>query len=181
MRTLADLPDLSSKRVIVRCDLNVPLDGATITDDGRILASVPTLNYLLERGAKVIVVSHLGRPDGAPVAKYSLEPVAKRLGEVLSSPVSFCSSTTGEEASSAVEKLQSGEVLVLENLRFNPGETAKESAERLAFAQSLAQLGDLFVSDGFGVVHRKQASVYELPGLLTSVARLTDKRCRTLD
>jgi phosphoglycerate kinase len=172
MRTLADLPDLSSKRVIVRCDLNVPLDGATITDDGRILASVPTLNYLLERGAKVIVISHLGRPDGAPVAKYSLEPVAKRLGEVLSNPVSFCSSTTGEEASSAVEKLQSGEVLVLENLRFNPGETAKESAERLAFAQSLAQLGDLFVSDGFGVVHRKQASVYELPGLLPSVAGL---------
>ena len=172
MRTLADLPDLSSKRVIVRCDLNVPLDGATITDDGRILASVPTLNYLLERGAKVIVVSHLGRPDGAPVAKYSLEPVAKRLGEVLSNPVSFCSTTTGEEASSAVEKLQSGEVLVLENLRFNPGETAKESAERLTFAQSLAQLGDLFVSDGFGVVHRKQASVYELPGLLPSVAGL---------
>jgi phosphoglycerate kinase len=172
MRTLADLPDLSSKRVIVRCDLNVPLDGATITDDGRILASVPTLNYLLERGAKVIVISHLGRPDGAPVAKYSLEPVAKRLGEVLSNPVSFCSTTTGEEASSAVEKLQSGEVLVLENLRFNPGETAKESAERLTFAQSLAQLGDLFVSDGFGVVHRKQASVYELPGLLPSVAGL---------
>ena len=172
MRTLADLPDLSSKRVIVRCDLNVPLDGATITDDGRILASVPTLNYLLERGAKVIVISHLGRPDGAPVAKYSLEPVAKRLGEVLSNPVSFCSTTTGEEASSAVEKLQSGEVLVLENLRFNAGETAKESAERLAFAQALAQLGDLFVSDGFGVVHRKQASVYELPGLLPSVAGL---------
>ncbi len=172
MRTLADLPDLSSKRVIVRCDLNVPLDGSTITDDGRILASVPTLNYLLERGAKVIVISHLGRPDGAPVAKYSLEPVAKRLGEVLSNPVSFCSTTTGEEASSAVEKLQSGEVLVLENLRFNAGETAKESAERLAFAQSLAQLGDLFVSDGFGVVHRKQAYVYELPGLLPSVAGL---------
>ena len=172
MRTLADLPDLSSKRVIVRCDLNVPLDGSTITDDGRILASVPTLNYLLERGAKVIVISHLGRPDGAPVAKYSLEPVAKRLGVVLSNPVSFCSTTTGEEASSAVEKLQSGEVLVLENLRFNAGETAKESAERLAFAQSLAQLGDLFVSDGFGVVHRKQASVYELPGLLPSVAGL---------
>ncbi len=172
MRTLADLPDLSSKRVIVRCDLNVPLDGATITDDGRILASVPTLNYLLERGAKVIVISHLGRPDGAPVSKYSLEPVAKRLGEVLSSPVSFCSTTTGEEALSAAEKLQSGEVLVLENLRFNAGETAKESAERLAFAQSLAQLGDLFVSDGFGVVHRKQASVYELPGLLPSVAGL---------
>jgi phosphoglycerate kinase len=172
MRTLADLPDLSSKRVIVRCDLNVPLDGSKITDDGRILASIPTLNYLLERGAKVIVISHLGRPDGAPVAKYSLEPVAKRLGEVLSSSVTFCPTTTGAEALDAVEKLQSGEVLVLENLRFNAGETAKESIERLAFAQLLAELGDLFVSDGFGVVHRKQASVFELPGLIPSVAGL---------
>lgn len=172
MRTLADLPDISSKRVIVRCDLNVPLDGSTITDDGRILASVPTLNYLLNRGAKVIVISHLGRPDGTPVPKYSLEPVAKRLSEVLNNPVSFCSTTTGVEAVSAVERLQSGEVLVLENLRFNAGETAKESSERLAFAGLLAELGDLFVSDGFGVVHRKQASVYELPGLLPSVAGL---------
>lgn len=172
MRTLADLPDLSFKRVIVRCDLNVPLDGSKITDDGRILASIPTLNYLLERGAKVIVISHLGRPDGSPVAKYSLEPVAKRLAEVLSSPVAFCPTTTGPEAASAVAKLQSGEVLVLENLRFNAGETAKEATERLAFAQLIAELGDLFVSDGFGVVHRKQASVYELPGLLPSAAGL---------
>jgi len=172
MRTLADLPDLSSKRVIVRCDLNVPLDGSKITDDGRILASIPTLNYLLERGAKVIVISHLGRPDGSPVAKYSLEPVAKRLAEVLSSPVAFCPTTTGPEAASAVAKLKSGEVLVLENLRFNAGETAKEAPERLAFAQLIAELGDLFVSDGFGVVHRKQASVYELPGLLPSAAGL---------
>jgi phosphoglycerate kinase len=172
MRTLADLPNLSSKRVIVRCDLNVPLDGTKITDDGRILASIPTLNYLLERGAKVIVISHLGRPDGIPVTKYSLEPVAKRLGEVISSPVAFCPTTTGVEAQSAVEMLQSGEVLVLENLRFNAGETAKEATERLAFAKLLVELGDLFVSDGFGVVHRKQASVYELPGLLPSVAGL---------
>ena len=172
MRTLADLPDLSSQRVIVRCDLNVPLDGSTITDDGRILASVPTLNYLLERGAKVIVISHLGRPDGTPNPKYSLAPVAKRLGEVLDSPVAFCSTTTGAEAATSVSNLQNGEVLVLENLRFNAGETAKEAGERLAFAQSLAELGDLFVSDGFGVVHRKQASVYELPGLLPSVAGL---------
>lgn len=172
MRTLADLPDLNSQRVIVRCDLNVPLDGSTITDDGRILASVPTLNYLLERGAKVIVISHLGRPDGTPNAKYSLAPVAKRLREVLDSPVAFCSTTTGVEAATAVSSLQNGEVLVLENLRFNAGETAKEAGERLAFAQSLAELGDLFVSDGFGVVHRKQASVYELPGLLPSVAGL---------
>ena len=170
MRTLADLPDLKSKRVIVRCDLNVPLDGSRITDDGRILASLPTLNHLLGLGAKVIVISHLGRPDGAPVSKYSLEPVASRLGELLDTSVSFSSRTVGSDAQAAVEKLQDGQVLVLENLRFNAGETAKEVSERTTFAEHLAQFGDFFVSDGFGVVHRKQASVYELPGLLPSVA-----------
>jgi phosphoglycerate kinase len=170
MRTLADLPDLKSKRVIVRCDLNVPLDGSRITDDGRIIASLPTLNYLLEQGAKVIIISHLGRPDGAPVSKYSLEPVANRLGELLDASVSLSSTTIGEEAASKVSNLEDGQVLVLENLRFNPWETAKDEAERLAFAKELASLGDFFVSDGFGVVHRKQASVYELPGLLPSSA-----------
>jgi len=170
MRTLADLPDLKSKRVIVRCDLNVPLDGSRITDDGRIIASLPTLTYLLEQGAKVIVISHLGRPDGSPVSKYSLEPVANRLGELLDTSVSFSSTTTGEDAASKVSNLEDGQVLVLENLRFNPGETAKDEAERVAFARELASLGDFFVSDGFGVVHRKQASVYELPGLLPSSA-----------
>ncbi len=172
MRTLADLPDLKSKRVIVRCDLNVPLDGTRITDDGRILASLPTLNLLLEKGARVIVISHLGRPDGAVVEKYSLEPVAKRLSEVLSTTVNFSSSTTGSIATEFVENLQDGELLVLENLRFHPGETSKDEAERIAFAKELANLGDYFVSDGFGVVHRKQASVYELPGLLPSCAGL---------
>jgi phosphoglycerate kinase len=170
MRTLADLPDLKSKRVIVRCDLNVPLDGSRITDDGRILASLPTLNHLLGLGAKVIVISHLGRPDGEPVSKYSLEPVASRLGELLDTTVSFSATTVGSEAQAAVENLQDGEVLVLENLRFNAGETSKEASERILFAEQLAQFGDFFVSDGFGVVHRKQASVYELPGLLPSVA-----------
>lgn len=170
MRKLADLPDLKSKRVIVRCDLNVPLDGSRITDDGRIIASLPTLTYLLEQGAKVIVISHLGRPDGSPVSKYSLEPVANRLGELLDTSVSFSSTTTGEDAASKVSNLEDGQVLVLENLRFNPGETAKDEAERVAFARELASLGDFFVSDGFGVVHRKQASVYELPGLLPSSA-----------
>ena len=170
MRTLADLPDLKSKRVIVRCDLNVPLDGSRITDDGRIIASRPTLKYLLGLGAKVIVISHLGRPDGAPVSKYSLEPVANRLGELLDTTVTFSSTTVGEEAAEKVSNLEDGQVLVLENLRFNPGETAKDEAERLVFAKELASLGDYFVSDGFGVVHRKQASVYELPGLLTSSA-----------
>jgi phosphoglycerate kinase len=168
MRTLADLPDLKSKRVIVRCDLNVPLDGSRITDDGRIIASLPTLNYLLGLGAKVIVISHLGRPDGSPVSKYSLEPVAKRLGELLGTSVSFSSTTVGSEATNKVANLGDGQVLVLENLRFNAGETSKDDASRLQFAQELASLGDFFVSDGFGVVHRKQASVYELPGLLPS-------------
>lgn len=172
MRTLADLPDLKSKRVIVRCDLNVPLDGSRITDDGRILASLPTLNYLLERGARVIVISHLGRPDGTVVEKYSLAPVAKRLSEVLDSEVTFSSTTTGKEANTLANSLEDGQLLVLENLRFNPGETAKDDAERLAFATELAAMGDLFVSDGFGVVHRKQASVYELPGILPSAAGL---------
>ena len=170
MRTLADLPDLKSKRVIVRCDLNVPLDGSRITDDGRIIASLPTLNYLLDQGAKVIVISHLGRPDGAPVSKYSLEPVAKRLDELLDASVSFSSTTVGSEATEKASTLEDGQVLVLENLRFNPGETSKDESERLAFANDLASLGDVFVSDGFGVVHRKQASVYELPGLLPSSA-----------
>ncbi len=172
MRTLADLPDLKSKRVIIRCDLNVPLDGSRITDDGRIIASLPTLNYLLERGAKVVVISHLGRPEGAPERKYSLEPVAKRLGELLSTTVSFSSTTVGPEAIEAVANLEDGQVLVLENLRFNAGETAKDEASRNAFASELASLGDVFVSDGFGVVHRKQASVYELAGLLPSAAGL---------
>jgi phosphoglycerate kinase len=170
MRTLADLPDLKSKRVIVRFDLNVPLDGSRITDDGRIIASLPTLNYLLEQGAKVIIISHLGRPDGSPVSKYSLEPVSNRLGELLDASVSFSSTTIGEDAASRVSNLEDGQVLVLENLRFSPGETAKDEAERLVFAKELASLGDFFVSDGFGVVHRKQASVFELPGLLPSSA-----------
>jgi phosphoglycerate kinase len=170
MRTLADFPDLKSQRVIVRCDLNVPLDGSRITDDGRIIASLPTLNYLLGLGAKVIVISHLGRPDGSPVSKYSLEPVANRLGELLDTSVTFSSTTVGAEAAEKVANLEDGQVLVLENLRFNPGETAKDEAERVAFAKELANLGDFFVSDGFGVVHRKQASVFELPGLLPSSA-----------
>jgi phosphoglycerate kinase len=172
MHTLADLGDISSQRVLIRCDLNVPLDGDRITDDGRIIASLPTLNELLSRGAKVIVISHLGRPDGEVVQKYSLSPVAKRLGELLGSQVHFCSETVGSEAAKAIENLAAGELLVLENLRFNPGETAKDEAQRMNFAKQLAESADLFVSDGFGVVHRKQASVFELPQLLPSYAGL---------
>ena len=169
MRNLASLPSLDGKRVIIRCDLNVPLDGSRITDDGRIVASVPTIKYLVDQGAKVIVISHLGRPDGEPNPKYSLAPAAARLEELLGQPVFFASDTVGSEAKGAVKALASGGVAVLENLRFNAAETSKDAAEREAFAAKLAEFGDFFVSDGFGVVHRKQASVYELAKALPSV------------
>ena len=176
MRTLKDLPDIAGQRVILRCDLNVPLDGSRITDDGRIVASVPTIKDLLARDAKVIIVSHLGRPDGEVNLKYSLEPVASRLSELLGQDVAFATDTVGSSAQEAVATLQSGNVLVLENLRFNAGETAKSAEERQIFAQALAELGDLVVSDGFGVVHRKQASVYDLEKILPSYAGLLIER-----
>lgn len=172
MRKLSDLPNLNGKRVIIRCDLNVPLDGSRITDDGRIVASVPTIKYLVEQGAKVVVISHLGRPEGAPDAKYSLEPAAARLSELLGQPVFFASDTVGSEAIGAVKALAPGGVAVLENLRFNAAETSKDAAEREAFAAKLADFADFFVSDGFGVVHRKQASVFELAKALPSAAGL---------
>jgi len=172
LRTLASLPNLNGKRVIVRCDLNVPLDGQVITDDGRIVASVPTIKHLTVQGAKVVVISHLGRPDGAPDAKYSLAPAAARLSELLGQPVAFAADTVGVEAMGATKALDAGGVAVLENLRFNAGETSKDAGEREAFAAKLAEMGDFFVSDGFGVVHRKQASVYELAKLLPSAAGL---------
>ncbi|MEJ3404011.1 phosphoglycerate kinase [Rathayibacter sp. YIM 133350] len=170
LRTIGELGSLAGTRVIVRCDLNVPLKDGRITDDGRVRASLPTLTALLEQGARVIVISHLGRPDGAPDAKYSLGPVAERLSELLERPVAFATDTVGESARSVVDGLGDGEIAVLENLRFNAGETAKDSAERTVFAQQLAALGSVLVSDGFGVVHRKQASVYELAELLPSAA-----------
>lgn len=170
LRTLESLGSLAGKRVIVRCDLNVPLRDGVITDDGRVRASLPTLNTLINAGARVIVVSHLGRPDGAPDPQYSLEPVAQRLAELLGKPVAFARDTVGESAAGAVASLGDGDVTVLENLRFNAGETAKDDAERGAFAAQLAELGDALVSDGFGVVHRKQASVYDLARLLPSAA-----------
>jgi phosphoglycerate kinase len=172
LRTLASLGSLAGKRVIVRCDLNVPLRDGVITDDGRVRASLPTLNALINAGARVVVCSHLGRPDGAPEAKYSLAPVAQRLSELLGKPVAFARDTVGESAAEAVDALQDGDIAVLENLRFNPGETSKDDSERRAFAGQLAELGDVLVSDGFGVVHRKQASVYDLAELLPSAAGL---------
>ena len=172
LRTIESLGPLAGKRVVVRCDLNVPLQGAVITDDGRVRASVPTIQALTGQGARVIVVSHLGRPEGAPDPKYSLAPVATRLGELLDAPVAFATDTVGADAAAKVEALGDGEVLVLENLRFNPGETSKNEAERTAFAGELAGFADAVVSDGFGVVHRKQASVYELEELRPSAAGL---------
>jgi phosphoglycerate kinase len=172
LRTLSDLGNLAGKRVIVRCDLNVPLKDGVITDDGRIRASIPTLNALVEQGARVVVVSHLGRPDGAPDPAYSLRPVASRLEELIGRPVGFSSETVGAEANRAVSELQNGSLLVLENLRFNAAETAKDDSVRGAFAQQLASLCDALVSDGFGVVHRKQASVFDLASLVPSAAGL---------
>ena len=165
MRTIDDLGDLRGKRVLVRSDLNVPLDGDVITDDGRIRASVPTLEKLLERGARVVVAAHLGRPKGAPDPRYSLAPVAYRLGELLGRDVAFATDTVGESAKATVAALRDGQVAVLENVRVNEGETSKDDAERGAFADQLVALtgaDGAFVSDGFGVVHRKQASVYDV-------------------
>ncbi|MEQ1737065.1 MAG: phosphoglycerate kinase [Rhodoglobus sp.] len=172
LRTIASLGDLHGKRVIVRCDLNVPLKDSQITDDGRIRASLPTLNALIHAGARVVIVSHLGRPDGEPDAKYSLEPVAQRLCELLGKPVVFAHDTVGSAAEQAVGNLDDGDVALLENLRFNAHETSKDAEHRTVFAKKLAKLADAFVSDGFGVVHRKQASVYELATELPSAAGL---------
>jgi phosphoglycerate kinase len=161
------LGGFSGRRVLVRSDLNVPLDhsgdGApVITDDGRVRASVPTIRTLSDAGAVVVVCAHLGRPKGTPEAKYSLAPVADRLGELLGRDVTFVPETVGQVARDAVEAASPGDVLLLENLRFDAGETSKDDAERGAFADRLAELADAFVSDGFGVVHRKQASVYDI-------------------
>ncbi len=153
---------VTGKRVLVRSDLNVPLDGDKIGDDGRIRASVPTIKELSEAGARVVVMAHLGRPKGSPDPTYSLKPVSDRLGELLGTPVFFATDTVGESAQAVVDALADGEVALLENVRFNAGETSKDDAERGAFADELAALGDGFVSDGFGVVHRKQASVYDV-------------------
>jgi phosphoglycerate kinase len=170
LRTIESLGDLSGRRVIVRCDLNVPVSGGAVSDDGRIRASLPTLNALLHRGARVVVISHLGRPDGTPDARYSLKPVAQRLCELLGTPVAFAEDTVGSAAEATVNALKDGGIALLQNLRFTTGETSKDEHERRAFAEKLARFGDAMVSDGFGVVHRKQASVFELAQILPSAA-----------
>ena len=162
MKTLDNLGEFAGKRVLVRSDLNVPMDGDTITDAGRIKASAPTIRSLAEAGARVIVMAHLGRPKGVVNPDFSLAPVVEELAKEVGREVKFATDTVGEDARAKAEQLSDGEVLLLENLRFNPGETSKDDAEREEFAQQLASLADVFVSDGFGVVHRKQASVYDI-------------------
>ncbi|HEX6754960.1 MAG TPA: phosphoglycerate kinase [Mycobacteriales bacterium] len=172
MRTLDDLvaEGVAGRRVLVRSDLNVPLDGGRITDDGRIRASVPTLSRLAAAGARVVVCSHLGRPKGAPDERYTLAPVAARLGELLDRPVAFATDVVGGSARSTVDSLGDGGVALLENVRFEPGETSKDDAERAAFAGELAAFGESYVGDAFGAVHRKHASVYDVPRRLPHVA-----------
>jgi len=161
MKTIDDLA-VEGQRALVRADLNVPLDGGRVADDGRIRASLPTLTALTSRGARVIVCAHLGRPGGKLDPKYSLAPVAARLGELLGRPVELAAGTTGAAARAAVAALPPGGVVLLENLRFSAAETSKDDEQRGAFAGQLAELADLYVSDGFGAVHRKHASVYDV-------------------
>jgi phosphoglycerate kinase len=165
----------AGKRVLLRCDLNVPLKDSgngirVISDDGRIRASLPTIRELLSLGASVVIIAHLGRPKGEVKSELSLEPVARRLAELLERPVSFSSQIVGPEVLKEATALKSGEVLLLENIRFNASETSKDDGERLALAKELAKLGDLYVGDGFGAVHRKHASVFELAQLLPHAA-----------
>ena len=182
LRTLDSLSIARGDRVLLRCDFNVPVTDGVITDDGRIRASLPTINRLRAMGAAIIVVSHLGRPDGSPSAKYSLEPVAKRLAELLESPVDFASDTTGPNSIEKRSLLSGGDVLVLENVRFDPRETSESGVERQALARELVDGVFAFVSDGFGVVHRHQASVYDTAMLVPSAAgELVEKELGILE
>lgn len=170
MRTFDDAGIFAGHTVLVRSDLNVPMDDGTITDRGRILASAGTIRSLAEAGAKVIVMSHLGRPKGEPDPQFSLAPIVPELADAIGRPVAFAADTVGDDAKTKAAALSDGDVLLLENLRFNSGETSKDDAQRREFASQLAALADDFVSDGFGVVHRKQASVYDIAALLPHYA-----------
>ena len=170
LKTIDSLGDLNGKRVLVRCDFNVPLKEGKITDDGRIRAALPTLQKLLDSGAKVITMAHLGRPKGQVMPEFSLAPVVQRLAELIGVKVTLAQDTTGADAKAKAEALATGEILMLENVRFDPRETSKDDAERAAFAAEMAALADCYVSDGFGVVHRKQTSVYDVAKLLPAAA-----------
>lgn len=169
MTSLVDL-DVAGKRVFLRCDLNVPLKESKITDDGRIRASLPTINALLEKGASIVIAAHLGRPKGEVKPELSLAPVAVRLAELLGKPVQFIPAITGADVTAKAQALAPGEILLLENIRFASAETSKDESERLALATELANLADIYVGDGFGAVHRKHASVFDLPKLLPHAA-----------
>ena len=172
MKSVSDLGDLRGTRVLIRCDFNVPLDGTTIGDDGRIRAALPTLTLLKDAGAKVVVMAHLGRPKGTVKPEFSLAPVAARLGELIGAEITLAGDVVGPSASAIVAGLADGEIALLENVRYEPAEESKVDAEREALAAKYAALGDIFISDGFGVVHRKQASVYDVAKLLPNAAGL---------
>lgn len=172
IRTLDSLGEVRGKKILLRCDLNVPITDGVIGDDGRIVAALPTIRNLVARGATIIILSHLGRPEGIRDSRYTMRPVADRLSELLEIPVSFVEDTVGSEATTAREKLGDAHILFLENLRFNAEETSRDPDVRRIFAAKLAHGADAVVSDGFGVVHRKHASVYELAQLLPSAAGL---------
>ena len=181
MRSIDDL-DVSGQRVLVRADLNVPMSAGEISDDGRIRASVPTLSALADRGARVIVMAHLGRPKGKVVPELGLAPVATRLSELLQRPVHFSAALTGPDVQAAVTALDDGEILLLENVRFDPRETSKDREQRQRLAADLASLADAYVSDGFGVVHREQASVTDVAQLLPNAAgRLVESESRVFN
>jgi phosphoglycerate kinase len=167
--TLQDL-DVAGKRVFLRCDLNVPLKDGAITDDGRIKASLPTIKILLAAGASLVIAAHLGRPKGEAKPELSLAPVAQRLSELLATTVIFPGEVTGSKVTAAASALKAGEILLLENIRYSAAETSKDESERQVFAQELAALAEVYVGDGFGAVHRKHASVYDLPQLLPHAA-----------
>jgi phosphoglycerate kinase len=162
--------DLKGKRVFLRCDLNVPIKGGVIQDDGRIKASLPTIQLLLSKGASVVIAAHLGRPKNGPSTEFSLAPVAKRLGELLKQDVKFLGEITGDSVVEMAGSLKTGEILLLENIRFSSFETSKDDVERENFARELASYADFYIGDGFGAVHRKHASVFDLPGLLPHAA-----------
>ena len=169
MPTLADF-DVAGKRVFLRCDLNVPLKDGIIKDDGRIKASLPTIQLLLKNGASIVIAAHLGRPKGVSAAEFSLAPVAKRLGELLGQEIIFTGELTGESIAQTAKSLMPGQILLLENIRFSAAETSKDETERLVLAKQLADLADVYVGDGFGAVHRKHASVFDLPKLMPHAA-----------
>jgi len=167
IKTLSDLA-LQNKRVILRCDLNVPIKDGVITDDGRIVASLRTIRKLLDAKCSIIVIAHLGRPKGEPSKELSLAPIAKRLGELLNEDVEFSSEITG--LTTRAQSLKAGQILMLENIRFISAETSKDEQERMLLAKELSTYAEIYVGDGFGAVHRKHASVYELAKLLPHAA-----------